>query len=112
MNLRALSGIERAFYFLSTQRLSFLCAFAPLRFCVKSTRTHHFPFLVFLFTALFLAGCSPREPRADLVIVNGAEPESLDPAIITGQADSRVVLSMFEGLTRFDPKTGSGIAGL
>ncbi len=47
-----------------------------------------------------------------MIIVNGAEPESLDPAIITGQPDARVVLSLFEGLTRYDPRTGKGIAGL
>jgi len=67
---------------------------------------------VFLVSLLTLSGCTRSEPRADLVILNGAEPESLDPAIITGQADIRVVLSLFEGLTRFDPVTGKGVAGL
>jgi oligopeptide transport system substrate-binding protein len=61
---------------------------------------------------LLAAGCMQREPKADLVIVNGAEPESLDPAIITGQPDIRAVLAMFEGLTRYDPVTGNGVAGL
>src|SRR6266850_8607703 len=120
MNFLALSPIERAVHFplsqrrkgAKAQRVSFLCVFAPLRLCVSSPRTHGFAFLALLLTTVFLAACSPREPRADLIIVNGAEPESLDPAIITGQPDSRVVLSLFEGLTRFDPTTGSGIAGL
>jgi oligopeptide transport system substrate-binding protein len=67
---------------------------------------------VLLLLALAFSGCMRSEPRADLVILNGAEPESLDPAIITGQADIRVVLSLFEGLTRFDPVTGKGVAGL
>ena len=61
-----------------------------------------------LFAALlvaFVCGCGRTEPRADLVIVNGAEPESLDPAIISGFPDMRVVVSMFEGLLRLDPKT-------
>ena len=53
-----------------------------------------------------------REPAADLVIANGKEPESLDPAIIVGQADGRVVNSLFEGLTRYDPKTANPIPGL
>lgn len=61
---------------------------------------------------LFLPGCGHKERTADIIIVNGAEPESLDPAIITGQPDMRVVLSIFEGLTRFDPVTGRGVAGL
>lgn len=57
-----------------------------------------------------LSGCR-REPRADLVILNSAEPESLDPAIVTGQPDLRVVGALFEGLARNDPKTGGPIPG-
>lgn len=61
---------------------------------------------------LVVAGCMRYEPRADIVIVNGKEPESLDPAIITGQAEMRITSSLFEGLTRQDPKTGGPIPGL
>ena len=46
--------------------------------------------------------CSPRHERADLVFINGAEPETLDPALITGQPEGRVVNALFEGLLRFD----------
>lgn len=49
-----------------------------------------------------LLGCSPARERADLVFVNGAEPETLDPAIITGQPEGRVVHALFEGLCAFD----------
>jgi oligopeptide transport system substrate-binding protein len=56
---------------------------------------------------LTLAGCLRHEPRADIVIVNGAEPESLDPAVASGQPDQRIVRSLFEGLTRLDPKTAT-----
>ncbi len=60
----------------------------------------------FLICLFFLAvsgnGCSHSEPAANLVIINGPEPESLDPAIITGQADGRVASSLFEGLTRYN----------
>ncbi|HEX4645764.1 MAG TPA: hypothetical protein VH598_09165, partial [Verrucomicrobiae bacterium] len=42
--------------------------------------------LVFL---ILLCGCMRREPRADLVIVNGAEPETVDPGIVLGQPDMR-----------------------
>ena len=52
------------------------------------------------------------EPKADLVIINGAEPETLDPAIVTGQPDLRVVSALFEGLTRNDPRSGAPIPGL
>src|SRR5205814_5064087 len=65
-----------------------------------------------LALALVLCGCAPSERRADLVIINGAEPESLDPAILTGQADGRVALELFEGLTRYDPVTAAANPGL
>ena len=60
----------------------------------------------------FLSACVPSHQRADLVILNGAEPESLDPAIVTGQPDLRVVAALFEGLTRSDPVTGRPGPGL
>ena len=65
-----------------------------------------------LSVVLPFAGCVRHEPRADLVIANGAEPESLDPAIITGQPEMRVSSAIFEGLTRLDPKTSAPIPGL
>jgi len=57
-----------------------------------------------LSLAGLLTGCIGGGEKADLVIINGAEPESLDPAIITGQPDMRVVKCRFEGLTRLDPR--------
>ena len=35
---------------------------------------------------VLISSCARREPPADVTIINGAEPESLDPAIITGMA--------------------------
>ncbi|HXT10566.1 MAG TPA: peptide ABC transporter substrate-binding protein [Candidatus Angelobacter sp.] len=64
-----------------------------------------------LISAL-VAGCMRRDPPADVTIINYAEPQSLDPAIISAQPDMRIVSGMFEGLTRTDPKTGSAIPGL
>lgn len=58
-------------------------------------------FLLFLGFFL-LAGCDSAKQRADLVFINGAEPESLDPAVITGQPEGRIVNALFEGLTTFD----------
>src|SRR5882762_5859260 len=62
-------------------------------------------FLFCLFVCAFIFGCSRHELPADITIINNVEPESLDPAIITGQADGRVVQGLFAGLTRLDPKT-------
>ncbi|MBV8277118.1 MAG: hypothetical protein JO170_17935, partial [Verrucomicrobia bacterium] len=49
-----------------------------------------------------LAGCDSPDSRADLVVLNGAEPESIDPAEITGQLDGRIAYALFEGLLHFD----------
>jgi oligopeptide transport system substrate-binding protein len=69
-------------------------------------------FPIFCCSLILVAGCTRNEPRADLVIVNGAEPQSLDPAVITGEPDERVVISLFEGLTRLNPTNASPIPGL
>lgn len=61
---------------------------------------------------LILCGCMRQEPRADIVILNGGEPESVDPHIVTGQLDGRVSAAMFEGLLQFDPRTGDPIPGI
>ncbi len=61
---------------------------------------------------LLLAGCSGAEPKPDLVIINGPDPETLDPALGTGVEDLRVIETLFEGLARLDPVTGHPIPGL
>ena len=59
--------------------------------------------LPLVLLCLFLAtGCGSADKRADLVILNGAEPESIDPAVITGQLEGRVCYALFEGLLHFD----------
>lgn len=50
---------------------------------------------------LALSACSPGR-RADLVFLNGAEPETIDPALISGQPEGRVANALFEGLLAFD----------
>jgi len=44
-------------------------------------------------------------------MINGAEPETLDPALISGQPEGRIAKSLFEGLTRFD-KFGVPVPGI
>ena len=58
-------------------------------------------FLALLGTGLFSA-CERADSRAELVVLNGAEPETLDPAIITGQLEGRLAYALFEGLLSFD----------
>src|SRR5205085_8057332 len=59
-----------------------------------------------------LCGCTTREKAVDLTIINGKEPESLDPATVVGQPDGRVVLSCFEGLTRYNAVDATPEPGL
>jgi oligopeptide transport system substrate-binding protein len=62
------------------------------------------PGLLALLCSIFvLAGCHSR-PRADLIICNGAEPQSLDPAIISGQLEGRLTTALLEGLVRRDAR--------
>lgn len=65
-----------------------------------------------LALGVLFSGCVPQEPKADLVLINGTEPESLDPAICTGQPDGRVASGLFEGLTRLDPVTAEPSPGI
>jgi oligopeptide transport system substrate-binding protein len=65
-----------------------------------------------LWPVLLLAGCTGSEPKADLVIINGPDPETLDPALGTGLEDLRIIAALFEGLARNDPVTARPIPGL
>jgi oligopeptide transport system substrate-binding protein len=66
----------------------------------------------FLAACVLLAGCTRREPPADVTIINNIEPESLDPVVIVAQADMRIVSGMFEGLTRLEPVNARAVPGL
>src|SRR5450759_2392364 len=69
--------------------------------------------LSFLILFVFLlAGWLRREPPPDLVIINGNEPESLDPAIVTGISEMRLTKGLFEGLLRLNGKTARPEAAL
>src|ERR1051326_1401167 len=65
-----------------------------------------------LLAVLLATGCLRREPPPNLVIINGNEPESLDPALVTGIAEMRITKALFEGLLRLDPHTAEPVAGL
>ena len=60
-------------------------------------------FLFFLVTTL-LSACGRPPDRADLVVINGGEPDSIDPAKIRGQPEGRIAYALFEGLTRYNEK--------
>ena len=68
--------------------------------------------LVLCGLVLALAGCGRHMDRAELVLINGAEPEVLDPAMMTAQATSRLGYAVYEGLTAFNEqgRAGPGVA--
>jgi oligopeptide transport system substrate-binding protein len=49
---------------------------------------------------MLLSCCVPERPRADLVFIQSAEPETIDPAIVSDQVSMRISSSLFEGLCR------------
>ncbi len=61
-------------------------------------------FLVVMFVgglgAVSWAVYGSRLPPADFTFVNETEVQSIDPALITGQPEGRIVSSLFEGLVR------------
>ena len=73
--------------------------------------TRLLPSLLLVYCLLLGTGCSSRQQHADLVFINGAEPETLDPALITGQPEGRIVNALFEGLLRFD-RQGRSVPGV
>jgi oligopeptide transport system substrate-binding protein len=61
-------------------------------------------------------GCARRETPAasaaraqTLLLGNGAEPEDLDPQIVTIYTDQNILLALFEGLTAIDEKTSQPV---
>ncbi|HZJ87627.1 MAG TPA: peptide ABC transporter substrate-binding protein, partial [Sphaerochaeta sp.] len=45
-------------------------------------------------------------------ISNGAEPESLDPALVQGVPEHRIYEALFEGLVAYDPETSTALPGV
>ena len=79
------------------------------------------PISLILIFAVLLAGCAGdgryfghTEAPAENVLkyVSGSEPESLDPHIPTGQPEARVLMSIYDGLVEYHPKTMDPIPSL
>ncbi len=65
--------------------------------------------LVFLFVLFLPASVFSQ---AVFRIGNGAEPQSLDPHMISGVPEHRIYWSLFEGLVTYDPKTADPVPGV
>jgi oligopeptide transport system substrate-binding protein len=44
--------------------------------------------------------------------ISGSEPESLDPAVPTGQPEARVLMALYDGLVEYHPKTMEAMPGI
>ena len=71
---------------------------------------------LFFFAGFFFSGCNPRETRVItgnrdgiLHLGNGAEPQDLDPQLISASTDQNLAVALFEGLTTLDEKTSQPI---
>jgi oligopeptide transport system substrate-binding protein len=71
--------------------------------------------LLALVAALLVVGLtlsrSTRGP-ADFRFVNGAEPKTLDPTLMTGEPEGRIAQELFEGLTRLEAKSLEPVPGV
>ncbi len=75
--------------------------------------------LALLAALASMAGCDGGETTADrkaregvLVINNMAEPSGLEPQVVTGLGESRVICALFEGLVNYDPADLSPAPGV
>ena len=59
----------------------------------------------------FFGKTTPPE-RNVLRYVNGPEPETLDPAVSSGQPEAHIYMALFEGLVEYDPKSLNAIPAI
>lgn len=55
---------------------------------------------------------TPQHPPRTLFFNNGAEPQTIDPGLVWDAAGNEIVRELFEGLTRYDPKTLAPMPGM
>ena len=61
---------------------------------------------------LFPPGDEWKQYPQELVFNNGAEPETLDPHLMTGVPEHRIAMALFEGLTIHHPRTLQAMPGV
>ncbi len=80
-------------------------------------------FLAVVLLSSFFIGCSTQASSRfygktvapddnTLRYISGSEPESLDPAIPTGQPEARVLMAIHDGLVEYHPKTMESMPGI
>ena len=75
---------------------------------------------VLLLALLATTACSRKEPPSDsggapqkiLLFGNGAEPQDLDPQIVTGVPENKLINAFFEGLVSYGPEEEGTVGGV
>ncbi len=79
---------------------------------------------LFTVLVLLLAGCGGDQETAgaadggesaepsEFIIGNGTEPETLDPHLVSGVPEHRIMMGIFEGLVTPDPETATAMPGV
>lgn len=65
----------------------------------------------FVAASLLMVSCAPQAAKG-FTLVNGGEPQSLDPQLIQGVPEHRIYEAIFEGLVVYDNKTAEAKPGL
>lgn len=69
--------------------------------------------LLVMLALLAVAGMVGAQSKGQEIIMNnGAEPQTLDPHHIEGVPEHRIYMALFEGLTTHDPKTSRAVPGV
>jgi oligopeptide transport system substrate-binding protein len=79
---------------------------------MKRILTILFTLLAASSVLLSCGGGSQTADKADFIVNNGAEPQSLDPSHIQGNVEHRVFMALFEGLVIYDPVTSRALPGV
>ena len=67
---------------------------------------------ILLLGILFLSACQPAELPITLRINWGADPDTLDPALVEDEAGKNVIHNLFVGLTQYHPETNEVLPSL
>lgn len=67
---------------------------------------------VFIAASAYLMSICEPVYRAEFTFINGAEPETLDPALLTGALEGRLAEALFEGLTTYHPRDLTPLPGM
>lgn len=71
--------------------------------------------LLALVVIVGFVACAPGDEGGEVtqfIVGNGTEPESLDPHLVSGVPEHRILMGIFEGLVVPDPETASAIPGV